>query len=57
MELQSRVQQLEDKLLKKEIAKNNHEQYTLRHNIEIKGIPATVTDDHLENKVMIFVGV
>ena len=57
MELQSRVQQLEDKLLKKEIAKNNHEQYTLRHNIEIIGIPATVTDDHLENKVMIFVGV
>ena len=35
-----------------EIAKNNHEQYTRRHNIEIHGIPARVKDEHLENKAI-----
>ena len=52
IKLQSKVKQLEDKLLRMEIAKNNHEQYTRRNNIEIQGIPATVADDHLENKVI-----
>ena len=52
IKLQSKVKQLEDKLLRMKIAKNNHEQYTRRNNIEIQGIPATVADDHLENKVI-----
>ena len=28
------------------ISKYNHEKYTRRNNIEVQGIPATVTDDH-----------
>ena len=52
MKLQSRVQQLEDKALRMEITKNNHEQYTRRNNIEIQGIPATAADDNLEIKVI-----
>ena len=52
MKLKSRVEQLEDKILRMEIAKNNHDQYTQRNNIEIQGIPATVKDEHLENKVI-----
>ena len=45
MKLQSTVHQLET-------AKNNHEQYTQRNNIEIQGISAAVADDHLEHKVI-----
>ena len=52
MKLQSTVHQLEDRLLRMETAKNNHEQYTQRNNIEIQGISASVADDHLENKVI-----
>ena len=52
MKLQSRVQQLEDKLLRMEIAKSIHEQYTWHNNIEIPGFPATVADHDLENKVI-----
>ena len=52
MKFQSRVEQLEDMILRMEIAKNNHDQYTRRNNIEIQGIPARVKDEHLENKVI-----
>ena len=52
MKLKSRVEQLEDKILRMEIAKNNHDQYTQRNNTEIQSIPATVEDEHLENKVI-----
>ena len=52
MKLKSRVEQLEDKILRMEIAKNNHDQYTQRNNTEIQSIPATVKDEHLENKVI-----
>ena len=52
MKFQSRVEQLEDEILRMEIAKNNHDQYTRRNNIEIQGIPARVKDEHLENKVI-----
>ena len=38
--LQSRVEQLEDKLLRVEISKNNHDQYTRHSNTEIQGILA-----------------
>ena len=34
MKLKSRVEQLEDKILRIEIAKNNHDQYTRHNNIE-----------------------
>ena len=50
IKLRSRVEQLEDKILRMEIAKNNRDQYTRRNNNEIQGIPATVKDEHLENK-------
>ena len=52
MKLKSRVEKLQDKILRIEIAKNNHDQYTQCNNIEIQGIPATVKDEHLENKVI-----
>ena len=52
MKLKSRVEQLEDKILKMEIAKNNHDQYKQCNSIEIQVIPATVKDEHLENKVI-----
>ena len=52
MKLKFRVEQLEDKILRIEIAKHNHDQYTQCNNIEIQGIPATVKDEHLENKVI-----
>ena len=52
MKLKSRVEQLEDKILRMEIAKNNHDQHTQRNNTEIQSIPATVKDEHLENKVI-----
>ena len=52
MKLKFRVEQLEDKILRIEIAKNNHDQYTWCNNIEIQGIPATVKDEHLQNKVI-----
>ena len=53
MKLQSRVQQLEDKLPRMEIAKttmnNIHGAITLKYNILQ---PTTVADDHLKNKVI-----
>ena len=52
MKLKFRVQQLKDKILRTEIAKNNHYQYTRCNNIEMQGIPATVKDEHLQNKVI-----
>ena len=52
MKLKFRVEQLEDKILRTEIAKNNHYQYTRCNNIEMQGIPATVKDEHLQNKVI-----
>ena len=52
MKPQSRGEQLEEKVLWMEITNNNHEQYTRRNNIEIQGIPATVADCYLENKVI-----
>ena len=43
VKIQSRVEQLEEKLSKMEIVKNNPEQYTKYSNIEIQGILVTVT--------------
>ena len=50
--LQQKVQHLENKLSDIEIAENKLEQYTRRNNIEIQGIPSTVRDNLLEDKVI-----
>ena len=54
MKLQSRVEQLEEKLPRTEIAKNNHKQYTWHNNMEIEGIQATVADDHWNKLIDVF---
>ena len=50
--LQQKVQHLEKKLSDIEIAENKLEQYTRRNNIEIQGIPSSVHDNLLEDKVI-----
>ena len=50
--LQQRVQHLEKRLSDIEIAKNKLEQYTRRNYIEIQGIPSSVYDNLLEDKVI-----
>ena len=50
--LKSRVDSLEEKIIKVDISRNKLDQYTRRNNIEILGIPATVADNHLEDKVL-----
>ena len=50
--LQQKVQHLEKKLSDVEIAENKLEQYTRRKNIEIQGIPSSVHDSLLEDKVV-----
>ena len=50
--LQQKVQHLEKKLSDIEIAENKLEQYTSRNNIEIQGIPSSVHDNILEDKVI-----
>ena len=50
--LQQKVQHLEKKLSDIEIAENKLEHYTRRNNIEIKGVPSSVHDNLLEDKVI-----
>ena len=50
--LKSRVDSLEEKIIKVDISRNKLDQYTRRNNIEILGIAATVSDNHLEDKVL-----
>ena len=50
--LKSRVDPLKEKIIELDISRNKLDQYTRRNNIEIQGIPATVSDDHLEDKVL-----
>ena len=52
MKLRSRVGSLEEKLIELDISRNKLDQYTRRNNIEIQGIPARVSDDHLEHKAL-----
>ena len=52
LKLKSRVDSLEEKIIELDISRNKLDQYTERNNIEIHGIPATVSDDHLEDKVL-----
>ena len=51
LKLKSRVDSLE-KITQLDISRNKLDQYTRRNSIEIQGIPATVSDDHLEDKVL-----
>ena len=50
--LHQKVQHLEKKLSDMEIAENKLEQYTRRNNIRIQGIPSSVHDNLLEDKVI-----
>ena len=52
LKLKSRVDSLEEKIIELDISRNKLDQYTKRNNIEIHGILATVSDDHLEDKVL-----
>ena len=52
MKLKSRVDSLEEKIIERDISRNKLDQYTRRNNIEIQGIPVTVSDDHREDKVL-----
>ena len=52
LKLKSRVDSLEEKIIELDISRNELDQYTRRNNIEIQGIPATMSDDHLEYKVL-----
>ena len=52
LKLQNKVKKLEEQLLGID-QKNNHlDQYSRRNNLEIQGIPANITDDELEGKVI-----
>ena len=52
LKLQNKVKKLEEQLLEID-QKNNHlDQYSRRNNLEIQGIPANITDDKLEGKVI-----
>ena len=52
LKLKSRVDSLKEKIIELDISRNKLDQYTGRNNIEIQGIPATVSDDHLEHEVL-----
>ena len=52
LNLQNIVKKLEDQLLEFDQNSNNLDQYNRRNNLEIQGIPANVTDDELEGKVI-----
>ena len=52
LNLQNKVKKLEDQLLELDQKSNNLDQYNRRNNLEIQGIPANVTDDELEGKVI-----
>ena len=52
LKLQNKVKKLEEQLLETD-QKNNHlDQYSRRNNLEIQGIPANITDDKLEGKII-----
>ena len=52
LKLKSRIDSLKEKIIELDISRNKLDQYTRRNNIEIQGIPATVSDDHLEHEVL-----
>ena len=52
LKLKSRVDSLEQKIIELDVSRHKLDQYTRRNNIKIQGIPATVSDDHLEHKML-----
>ena len=52
LKLKSRVNSLEEKIIELDISRNKLDRYTRWNNIKIQGIPATVSDDHLEDRVL-----
>ena len=52
MKLNSRVDSLEETVIELGLSRKELDQYSSINNIEIQGIPATASDDHLEDKVL-----
>ena len=52
LKLKSRVDSRKEKIIELDISRNKLDQYTRRNNIEIQGIPATASDNHLEHTVL-----
>ena len=52
LKLQNKVKKLEEQLLEIDHKNNHLDQYSRRNNLEIQGIPANVTDNELEGKVI-----
>ena len=52
MKLNSRIDSLEETVIELGISRKELDQYSSINNIEIQGIPATASDDHLEDKVL-----
>ena len=50
--LKTKVNVLENKITDLEIQNNNLDQYSRRNNVEISGIPQSVSDNQLEEKVV-----
>ena len=52
LKLKLRVDSREEKIIELDISRNKLDQYTTRNNIEIQVTPATVSGNHLEDKVL-----
>ena len=52
LKLKSRIDCLKEKIIELDMSRNKLDQYTKRNNIVIQGICATVSDDHLEEKIL-----
>ena len=52
LKLKSMVDSLEEKIIELDISRNKLDQYTRRNYIEIQKLPATVSEDHVEDKVL-----
>ena len=50
--LKIKVNVLENKIIDLEVQNNNFDQYSLRNNVKISGIPQSVSDNQLEEKVV-----
>ena len=50
--LKTKVNVLENKIIDLEIQNNNLDQYSRRNNVEISGIPQSVSDNQVEEKVV-----
>ena len=50
--LKTKVNVWENKIIHLEIQNNNSDQYSRRNNVEISGIPQSVSDNQLEEKVV-----